>query len=481
MLMDKMMDAVEREKDAVPPPIDFSKHPAYLDTRTPPFPHSPPPGTHSPSDLMNSGQGHHWTFVQEMQSIRTSALEVTNFMFQARMHEKDFLLHRDPELIERVTEEVNRSIDKLKSIEELSPDETLSQKANQAQLLLQGYHEAFLEVVQLWKERGLSETEGAQGEFRKVAAEMEKLFNEQNREDLITSMLRIQRNEKDYLLSGNKQYSYQTADLVEEMQNQIRKSDISMEVRRKLFRLTNDYIDTFDSLVYVTGRIDGRTQVFQITVEDVNPFLQEIIDLTKERLAETIQHTQQIKATSLQSILIVGGTILAILIFVGWRLERSITVPLYSLVKAIEVIAKGDFTGHVVSKGSGELRQLSMAMNRLITVIGGIMRNIAKSTDKIDTEHETLSQAIETLVKEVHQLNHTATTQSATIEETSSAARQIKDSVERTEDFSRTADQLAHDAEKESKEGAPSSERNDQQYATYWRYRITNQQFHFRN
>ena len=63
----EMVQEIEREKERLPPPIDFSTHPAFLDARTPTFPHSPPT-TQSPSDLLNS-QGHHWTFEEQFKQV----------------------------------------------------------------------------------------------------------------------------------------------------------------------------------------------------------------------------------------------------------------------------------------------------------------------------------------------------------------------------------------------------------------------------
>ena len=56
-------------KESNPPPIDFSTHPAYLDACRPGFVRSPPSSC-SPTDLLSSQQGHHWTFEEQFKQVR---------------------------------------------------------------------------------------------------------------------------------------------------------------------------------------------------------------------------------------------------------------------------------------------------------------------------------------------------------------------------------------------------------------------------
>jgi methyl-accepting chemotaxis protein len=146
--------------------------------------------------------------LQSEVAIKDHAANVKAFMLQCRRNEKDFLLRKDKSCVDRHQENVAALIREAEHISALSEEHGHTeevQKAEEAQkaeaiiTYAREYAQNFDALVSAWETRGLDHNSGLEGKFRDIVHDVMDKVREYEVEDLYIALLRLRRDEKEYL------------------------------------------------------------------------------------------------------------------------------------------------------------------------------------------------------------------------------------------------------------------------------------------
>ncbi len=134
--------------------------------------------------------------------------------------------------------------------------------------------------------------------------------------------------------------------------------------------------------------------------------------------------------------IILSMVLLAVGIFLAWRLVHSITVPLDQAVETIDAIAAGDLTQELQSTRKDEfghmLRSLSAMSARLRTVVSEVRTGV-----------DSVSSASVEIANGNHDLSARTEQTASNLEETAASMEQLTATVSQSADTARQANQLA--------------------------------------
>ncbi len=184
-----------------------------------------------------------------------------------------------------------------------------------------------------------------------------------------------------------------------------------------------------------------------------------------DEIAQARNAKQGALQEAIQSVVLAMVAVAAIVILVSLIIilfiTNLITKPIHENIRFLKYIAegKGDLTRRLTVDSRDEVAELGKWFNVFIEQIQNIVKQISHSADVIDKDSVGLTESVEKVSSTMHNLTQLATDQSAAIEETAAAARQIHSGVEMTANYAKDADKSSQDADIESKEGSKAVEK----------------------
>jgi len=183
------------------------------------------------------------------------SLNIHRYMLASRRSEKDFLVRKKPEYVERVKQYVELVQAEAVALEKIEGTEESTKVALHIQELMQTYHSAFQEIVQAWHRKGLNHDSGLQGRFRDTIHEVEEKAKGFKTSSLYLILLQIRRAEKDLGLRFNKEYIAQVMGLVKLFHEQVQESSLDSQTRSTLSESMDSYVLHFG--IYAKQVMEG--------------------------------------------------------------------------------------------------------------------------------------------------------------------------------------------------------------------------------
>jgi len=113
-----------------------------------------------------------------------------------------------------------------------------------------------------------------------------------------------------------------------------------------------------------------------------------LVEFSKEKMVVSANNF-------LQWILIAGGILLALGLFLGWLLSRSITKPLKKLTAATSGIANGDYSLSVETKRTDELGELARSFNIMTSQVHQYQQSLENKVQERTAQLETVNKELE--------------------------------------------------------------------------------------
>ena len=129
-----------------------------------------------------------------------TVMELEVFMLECERSEKDFLLYKDLKNRDNVNKYYSKLIKRVEKIlsKEGKVDPKIIKFAQKIKTNSEKYYNSFKELVKAWERKGLTHSEGLQGDFRNKVHEWASLVNTLTVDDLYIELLQIRRYEKDF-------------------------------------------------------------------------------------------------------------------------------------------------------------------------------------------------------------------------------------------------------------------------------------------
>ncbi len=297
---------------------------------------------------------------------------IRNYISEARLLEKDFLLNKDPrdaEAAKLITEQARNEALELKQHEQSIDNSAGVQTAQKLIDAIVTYQEKFLFVVEEMSIRGLDCESGLEGKLKKEAHKLEATILKYNLPSMRTQYLTLRRHEKDYMLRAKPEYvelSSQTlsrmrdsADSLAMTNNKVKKH--LLELHRVFDQYETSFLDLVDTdarIKEVTGKMLEAAQYIEaLAVKTV----QEADNLADKSVINTRADSNH---NAKLAFLLSFGAILIGFISTA-KISKSITTPLVLLQSAMDKLAAGDLEQEIKISGDNEVGQLAASFRAM--------------------------------------------------------------------------------------------------------------------
>lgn len=373
--------------------------------------------------------------IDKTKSLEKSVYQVSELnvnMLLLRKHEKDFLARDDAKYISEFDKDSeNFSNNILRLIGDLESLETSSDSMQQLLEILKSYHQSFHELARMKIKIGLSEEEGLRGSLRSSVKSAEKIVRDINDFEVLSWLLQLRRNEKDFLLRADLKYvdkfdaNYQILMSILENRDipQNRLSDIS----KKLENYKNDFqllVKTFEE-----AGLDSKSGLLgkmRITIHKSEDLLEATGSQIKAFSSEKIDRLETLSA-------IIAILIGIISTFFALYIALSIIRPLDVLNKVM-LAAKDnkDLTLEFHSKNKDEISSMGGSFNNMMSEFKALMGEVSMSSIQLSSAAEEVSSIAVETAKGLNFQRDEVSQVASSINEMNGAMREISENTDRT-------------------------------------------------
>ena len=338
-----------------------------------------------------------------MSSLETDikiAREIGNIeteILQLRRNEKDFLARKDIKYFEAFSENYAELIRNISSLEQAY--ETIGKdlpELNKLRAVLNDYQQFFKDLVDAQKDLGLSSTDGLYGSLRSAVHVVEESIGNSDYK-LLSNMLQLRRNEKDFMLRLDAKYVDRWNNNASSFVQDINVSDLSSDAKSQAIDNISLYEQAFTDFVAGQKRLgftakEGLKGDMRNAVHQVDEILDKLVLLSKN---EVVEHTKFVDLVAYS----VFFSILLIAISFAFFVSRSILLSINQLNETMKKVADTqDLSLTVSTHSDDELGEMATIFNNML----GKFRNLITAVNlSVDTVHE----ATDSLSKNIHLAN----------------------------------------------------------------------------
>jgi methyl-accepting chemotaxis protein len=386
-------------------------------------------------------------------TMKEKGLAMDVSMLEARRNEKDFFARMDLKYVDAVKANVviiNKETD---DIQALDVPQEIKDMSVKVETNIAGYEKAFLEVVELYKEKGLNENSGLQGEQIIAARAVEAELRTQNDNLLMMGMLELRRDEKNYVIRKDEASIKTFRDNVIVLKNDISASKLSGNVKDDVNAKLLVYTAVFDKLVAINAQIVSKTAEYTTYVHAIEPIIDEFETDSETLETASLAEIASTNATAKTTVIILSIIAVITGLGIGIYISRAITKPMDSMLNASNKVAAGDLTVMVTSDSKDEVGQLGSAIQLMTTSLKGVLGKVQASAMSVSSTAQELSASSEEMKASTDQISSTTqdiatgvAQQATKMAEVSRAMKEMADSVQQVATNSQKAAEGANSA-----------------------------------
>ncbi|WP_026377433.1 HAMP domain-containing methyl-accepting chemotaxis protein [Aestuariibacter salexigens] len=332
------------------------------------------------------------SMLQELEQLNAN-------MLMLRRNEKDFLARNDMKYVERLANNVGITRDNVQKLSDQFMDFGIERDSLTAFLSqIDKYHDEFKRLVAFQQEIGLHPKDGLYGGLRTAVHDVEASLEQLNNYKLLTHMLQLRRNEKDFMLRLDLKYLDTFDANISDFMSAIESENFSPAVANRIVDSLTQYQNRFRSLV-------EKQQQIGLTPEDgVRGEMRSTIHQTETALATL----QEIGLSSLQSarnsafifgICLFAATI-AIIVLLVWLVTQSILTPLTHMGGVVRQIRENnDLTLRITPQGKDEIASLAGFLNVLLDAFRDLINDVDRAVQTLNTTCSSLALSVQSTSK----------------------------------------------------------------------------------
>jgi len=251
---------------------------------------------------------------------------------------------------------------------------------------------------------------------------------------------------KDQIISIRSNNIEQTAKLVEDAIDTLKKEASSEELRLSAEKLATDFNQLRSFLTEGNNSLcNVRSQLLEarMVLEQLRPILQEIgtavatglnslLEQGREASQSAMLESKEVQKNALKVIVLVSILGVIMLLFVGYFIKRRVIVPLTKAVDFTDVMSTGDFSRQLDIRQKDEVGNLANSLNQMLA-------NLSRSFQGIITTSGTLAGNASTQASSLEET-------SASLEEMASMTRQNADNANHANTLMETSRMAADEA-----------------------------------
>ncbi len=376
------------------------------------------------------------THVRNTSRFRVQIEEVNHDLQEALTRQRDFLLNKHLEDLERFEVLMSKARDALSDLETKAPNDQLKQLIAPLNKQLVNFHAAVYQLTETQLALGLDEDSGLQGVMRNAAQELEQAlttFLTQERsntmqdptfawsaevlnaqllgEKLHTSLLQMRGHEKDYLQRAqvDDKYVSRMAEEQETFRRILEEVEFTPNRKATFSGLLATYQNRFGELVEAMGKLQQDRTAVDSASAIIIPDLQHMVRMTQQA-AEANQIALEAQRNRLTKvfILVLGGSTVVVALIVLF-LGRGIINPLRHLQATVRQVTEGETTARARLFRGDEIGTLANAFDNLlderVTYLAEAERERAARLAEAEQENEALNASVVVLLQAVARLS----------------------------------------------------------------------------
>lgn len=273
----------------------------------------------------------------------------------------------------------------------------LKQGQSREELKLSYLFIEYKSIVETYKQivinKGINENIGIEGKFRESVHRIEDLFHKLNDKDLLIQLLQIRRREKDYLLRNRPEYINQVLNMLDQSEKVIKTSNVVQNKNEILLEI-NNYRSNFlilTSLIYN-----------QYTSEKKIKKIEDQINIIVKEYRNQIATDANIYLISQNYIFIIS---IVLLFIISYFLSKGISEPIESLVKATDIISKGDYNYRAEIKSFDEIGKFTYLFNIMIDKLQNAFKQIENDKKELENRVNERTEYLIKILEENKQAN----------------------------------------------------------------------------
>lgn len=271
---------------------------------------------------------------------------------QMRRSEKDFLLRRDTKYIGKYDAAVAKVNSALTDMAQIDASAAAKESVANLKRDVARHNAQFHKVADLHQTIGLNEKEGLEGELRQAVHQVEERLKSAEMDALTVKMLMMRRHEKDFMLRGTEKYIGRIDKRREEYDALIKEAALPADLTGELSSLMDAYQSGFKAYAEIAMLLQPETKQLSQIFADMQPDFAKIREVSENGQLAANDHFAATMLNMDRTFLITGAGILAVVIFLGVLIGRSITAPINQLNNSMKALAAGDVEAEVPLTGS---------------------------------------------------------------------------------------------------------------------------------
>ncbi|EPJ46580.1 MAG: hypothetical protein OFPII_19670 [Osedax symbiont Rs1] len=355
-------------------------------------------------------------------------------MLKLRRNEKDFLARKKLKYIDKFNHNFAQLDLQVANLYRVAKMANLNIKmVTQTATSIKRYRHLLEQVFALQKTIGLDPNDGLYGDLRDSVHRAEGKIIAVNDQFLRADMLQLRRNEKDFMLRLDLEYSHQFQTTIELFFQHLNNSQHDAATKQQLKHLMQQYQTSFMQLVnqQVLIGLDSNQGLLGEMRNSVHT-AEEII----QKLAVNLQSNIEAEIGSVDTLVIIEDIISAfftlIVIAMIFLLSVSVLRPLQQLSSIMQYVAENnDLTTRIPITNKDEIGDTGLAFNNMLEKfqiilgkVNGVTDKLTIATDDMGDISTNTNQGIKAQREQTTQLTHRIDEMAAAVEDIAKCALQ---------------------------------------------------------
>lgn len=370
--------------------------------------------------------------------IATDIGKVESYVLQLRRNEKDFLARKDLKYFDQFSKNMKTLQSHVSTLQQDFKSKGLNlNEFNDIKAVFTKYEQYFKQLVDKQKLIGLHPKDSLYGELRSAVHNVEELIGNDNYQ-LLSEMLQLRRNEKDFMLRLDDKYVDRLKSNVAILIENVNGSEFSDDRKTQLESLLNSYEKAFVNLVNAQKELGYNSKMgilgeMRKTVHQADGILAALLSKSQQAVKDDSSFINTLAFALFFIILVIA-------LFFAWTISKSILTRITALKSIMEHIATtNDLTTKVEVKGGDELADMADVFSQMLQSFRNLIVEVNLSVDTLNTATGSLAEniynaneGVETQMQQTDLVATAVTEMVATVEQIASNTREAADKAEIT-------------------------------------------------
>lgn len=301
-----------------------------------------------------------------------------------RRHEKDFLLRRNADYLEKHQQSTRALVDHTNQLSSLLHEHQLdNQLLSKFRQQIDDYQQSFQQLATIRNEIGLSDSSGLLGEMAKAAQAIENDLKDSKDANLTAQLLLIHRYERDFRLAPDLKYQAMIESAT---------SDLRPSLEPLAQQHLDDYLRSFRAVVTAEQK-SGLTPDLGLmgSMREEIKATESIIEQLSREMDQAIKsETSRVKivgiAIALSTLVLLGSFVILV--------SRSIIIPVTQVQQTLNTVTRErDFRFRLDVSGQDEMTALGHDVNTLLSEVQHMIKTVNTALSMLDAATAELSEA----------------------------------------------------------------------------------------